>query len=128
MAKRFHLDASFFNLMPKKVFSSLLTAVSAVCCVSKASAAALSASVPAARSKLLSLSYIILIKIELFNIYSINISILPPGVLGFWGFGVLGSLKHVRPPCKGLASVFFRFLIRSPHHTVNLAFEFIISI
>ena len=34
-------------------------------------------------------------------------------------FGVLGSLKHARPPCKGPISVFFRFLISPSHHTVT---------
>ena len=34
-------------------------------------------------------------------------------------YGVLGSLKHARPPCKGPISVFFRFLISPSHHTVS---------
>ena len=33
-------------------------------------------------------------------------------------YGVLGSLKHARPPCKGPISVFFRFLISHSQHTV----------
>ena len=34
-------------------------------------------------------------------------------------YGVLGSLKHIRPPCKGSISVFIRSLISPSQHTVQ---------